>query len=44
MRCRYVALIESPDGYTYEQGYDEFEDLLDLIKMLGRGYLICDIY
>lgn len=44
MSCRYVALIESPDGQTYEQGYNEFEDLLDLLEVLGTDYLICDIY
>ena len=40
-----VAVIESPDGYTFEQSYSgEFEDLLELKKMLGRNYWICDIY
>lgn len=41
---RYTALIEDPEGRTYEQPYNEFEDLLYIISMLGDDYWIVDIY
>lgn len=42
--CRYYALIECPDGETYIQGYDEFEDLINLYNSLGDGFSIQEIY
>lgn len=41
---RYTALIERDDGSTYEQHYDEIEDLIYLMDHLGIGYMICDVY
>ena len=40
----YYAIIERPDGSTYEQGYDDFYDLLDLIMFLGRKYRVVEVY
>lgn len=40
----YTAVIERPDGSTYEQDYKDFEDLLLLKQMLGNDYWIVDIY
>ena len=40
----YTAVIECPDGTTYEQDYKDFEDLLLLKQMLGNDYWIVDIY
>ena len=40
----YYAVIEREDGSTYIQGYNEFEDLLDLRDSLGDDYLIVDVY
>ena len=40
----YCAIIERPDGTTYEQLYGDFYDLLELKAMLGRGYWIVAIY
>lgn len=39
-----TAVIERPDGSTYEQVYKEFEDLLSLKESLGDDYWIVDIY
>ena len=43
-QCMYTAIIEDPDGLTYEQSYKEFEDLVELANMLGKDYWIVDIY
>lgn len=40
----YYAVIERRDGSTYVQRYKEFEDLIDLIFMLGPDYWIVDIF
>lgn len=40
----YIAVIECPDGTTYEQRFYDFYELLDLKKMLGAEYLIVSIY
>lgn len=40
----YVAVIERPDGSTYEQRYKYFEDLIHLYYALGSGYRICEVY
>lgn len=40
----YSCVIESPDGITWTQGYNDFDDLIDLKMMLGDDYLIVDIY
>lgn len=40
----YTAVIERPDGSTYEQDYYQFEDLVYLASILGRDYWIVDIY
>lgn len=40
----YIAVIESPTGSTYEQPYREFEDLRDIVQMLGPDYRIVSIY
>ena len=40
----YIAVIESEDGYVYEQMYDEFEQLIELYIMLGPSYRIVAIY
>jgi len=40
----YFAVIERDDGTTYTQCYREFEDLQQLLYMLGDDYLVCDIY
>lgn len=39
----YIAVIERPDGSTYEQPYKDFEDLLALQKYLGDDYWIVDV-
>lgn len=41
---RYTAVIEDPDGITYQQGFDDFDELLELKSMLGDEYWIVDIY
>lgn len=40
----YTAIIERPDGSTYEQRYKEFEDLVYLLRSLGKYYRIVEIY
>lgn len=40
----YNAVIERSDGSTYIQRYKEFEDLIYLIKSLGRDYFVVDIF
>lgn len=40
---RYTAVIERPDGSTYLQGYNEFEDLVDMLRFLG-DYIVVDIF
>lgn len=40
----YTAVIECPDGSTYEQDYKDFEGLLALREMLGDDYWIVAIY
>ena len=41
----YVAIIEDPDGRTFEQPYLEFEDIADLIEdIYGPGYKLVAIY
>lgn len=42
--CPNVAVIERPDGTSYTQPYQEFEDLLDLVASIGPDYLIVDIW
>lgn len=37
------AVIERPDGSTYEQEIDLYS-LIDLLDTLGDDYLIVDIY
>lgn len=44
MNCRYCCKIERPDGSTYEQSYNEFEDLLYIRSIIGEDYLIVDVY
>lgn len=41
---KYVAIIEDPDGRTYEQPYDDFDDLIYLRKFLGDDYRIVGLY
>lgn len=40
----YTAVIECPDGSTYEQSYKDFDGLLELKWMLGPDYWIVEIY
>lgn len=40
----YVAVIEGPDGYTYEQPYTDYEYLVELLDALGEGYRIVCVY
>lgn len=40
----YIAVIENPDGITYEQPYWDYLDLIDLIESLGPGYRIVCLY
>lgn len=40
----YIAIIESPSGSTYEQPYRDFEDLKDIVQMLGPDYHVVSIY
>lgn len=37
----YTAIIERPDGSTFEQVYDDLEEL---ILILGDDYWVVDIY
>lgn len=37
---RYIALIERDDGSTYEQYFDDLEDLCDLQDSLGSYYIV----
>ena len=41
---RYTAVIERPDGSTYYQGYNDFDELRELALMLGPDYWIVDIF
>ena len=41
---RYIAVIENPDGITYEQPYNDFDDLIELKESLGKDYWIVDIF
>lgn len=43
-KCRYMALVECPDGETYLQPYAEIEDLINLYDSLGDGFSIQEIY
>lgn len=40
----YTAIIECPDGSTFEQFYKDFEDLIELKECIGDDYWIVDIY
>ncbi len=40
----YTAVIERLDGSTYEQNYQDFDDLIDLKQSLGDDYWIVSIY
>lgn len=40
----YIAVVERPDGSTYEQPFREFEDLLELATYLGDEYRVVDVY
>ena len=41
----YVAIVEDPDGNTYEQPYTDYEELIDLVNdIFGEGYRIVTIY
>lgn len=43
--CRYVAVFECPDGNVIEQGYDDIQDLIDLVYWYPRpDYLLVNIY
>ena len=44
MSCRYTAVIEDPDGITYTQPYDDFDELRELKDSLGDDYWIVDIF
>lgn len=40
----YTVVVERPDGSTFSQEYQEFEDLITFFKSLGEDYWIVDIY
>lgn len=40
----YTALVVSPDGETYEQGYNDIYELIYLLNILGKDYYIADLY
>lgn len=41
----YTAIVEGPDGITYEQSYTDYEQLIELVEIIfGDGYRIVTIY
>lgn len=48
MTEKLIAIIERPDGTTYEQEIEFVKDVRTSVrqaqKMIGRDYLICDTY
>lgn len=40
----YIAVIERPDGSTYEQPFSDLYDLIELAGYLGDDYQIVSIY
>ena len=40
----YIAIIERADNSTYEQVYDDFDELVELSDHLGDDYKIVAIY
>lgn len=41
---RFTCVIEDSDGYTYQQGFNDFDELQDLKDSLGDDYWIVDIW
>lgn len=41
----YTAIIEGPDGHTYEQSYTDYFQLIELVEdIFGEDYRIVSIY
>ena len=40
----YTAVIEDPDGNTYEQPFWDYEDMCDTLNDLGPDYRLITVY
>ena len=40
----YTCVIEDPDGYTWSQQFNDWDELQELKASLGPDYWIVDIY